>query len=135
MNGPNHPRQRPPMHIVFLDRDTLSPTTQLRRPAFEHTWTEHATTAPADVAARIREADIVITNKVRITAEALAQAPRLRLVAVAATGTDNVDLAACQARGVVVSNVRNYATHTVPEHTFALIFALRRSLCAPCTLR
>jgi len=118
------------MHIVFLDRNTLSPTTVLRRPALEHTWTEHPATAPADVAERIRDADIVITNKVRITAEALAQAPRLRLVAVAATGTDNVDLAACQARGVVVSNVRNYAKHTVPEHTFALIFALRRSLCA-----
>lgn len=130
MNGLNHPTQRVPMHIVFLDRDTLSPTTQLRRPAFDHTWAEHAATAPADVVARIRDADVVITNKVRITAEALAQAPRLRLVAVAATGTDNVDLAACQARGVVVSNVRSYATHTVPEHTFALIFALRRSLCA-----
>lgn len=118
------------MHIVFLDRNTLSPTTLLRRPVFDHTWTEHTTTAPADVAERIRDADIVITNKVRITAEALAQAPRLRMVAVAATGTDNVDLVACQARGVVVSNVRNYAKHTVPEHTFALIFALRRSLCA-----
>jgi len=118
------------MHIVFLDRNTLSPTTVLRRPAFDHTWTEHPTTAPADVAERICDADIVITNKVRITAEALAQAPRLRMVAVAATGTDNVDLAACKARGLVVSNVRNYAKHTVPEHTFALIFALRRSLCA-----
>lgn len=130
MNVPNHSRQKPPMHIVFLDRDTLSPGTRLRRPALDHTWAEHGATAAADVAARIRDADIVITNKVRITAEALAQAPRLRLVAVAATGTDIVDLAACQARGVVVSNVRHYATHTVPEHTFALIFALRRSLCA-----
>lgn len=118
------------MHIVFLDRDTLSPGTQLRRPAFAHTWAEHGATAADAVAERIRDADIVITNKVRITADALAQAPRLRLVAVAATGTDNVDLAACQARGVAVSNVRNYATHTVPEHTFALIFALRRSICA-----
>jgi len=49
---------------------------------------------------------------------------------VAATGTDNIDLVACQQRGIVVSNVRNYAKHTVPEHTFALIFALRRSICA-----
>jgi glycerate dehydrogenase len=49
---------------------------------------------------------------------------------VAATGTDNVDLQACRSRGIVVSNIRHYAVHTVPEHTFALIFALRRSICA-----
>ena len=57
-------------------------------------------------------------------------ASRLKFIAVAATGTDNVDLAACRERGIVVSNIRNYAVHTVPEHTFALIFALRRSICA-----
>lgn len=67
-------------------------------------------------------------NKVKLTAESIAAAPRLGLVAVAATGTDNVDLAACQARGIVVRNIRGYATHTVPEHTFAVIFALRRSI-------
>ncbi|MFD0666565.1 D-2-hydroxyacid dehydrogenase [Ramlibacter sp. MAHUQ-53] len=118
------------MKIVFLDRDTLSPQTTLRRPRFEHDLTLYDRTAPAEVAARIAEADIVILNKVRLTADHLAAAPRLKLVAVAATGTDNVDLAACRARGVVVSNIRNYAVHTVPEHTFALIFALRRSVCA-----
>ena len=48
----------------------------------------------------------------------------------AATGTDNIDLTACQHHDIMVSNVRNYAMHTVPEHTFALIFALRRSICA-----
>ena len=52
------------------------------------------------------------------------------MIAVAATGCDNVDLAACNARGIVVSNVRGYAEHTVPEHTFALILALRRNLLA-----
>jgi glycerate dehydrogenase len=81
------------------------------------------------VAERIADADIVVLNKVRLSAAHLDTAHRLRLVAVAATGTDNIDLAACQARGVVVSNIRNYAVHTVPEHTFALIFALRRSIC------
>lgn len=118
------------MHIVFLDRDTLSPQTQLRRPDFPHTWVDHARTAPDQVAQRIAGADIVVVNKVRLSAAVLAQAPRLRLVAVAATGTDNIDLAACAERGIAVRNVRNYAVHTVPEHTLALIFALRRSLCA-----
>lgn len=118
------------MKIVFLDRDTISPQTTLRAPAFAHTLEVFGRTAPAQVAARIADADIVIVNKVRLDAGMLAAAPKLRLIAVAATGTDNVDLAACAARGIGVSNIRDYAGHSVPEHTFALIFALRRSICA-----
>jgi glycerate dehydrogenase len=118
------------MKIVFLDRDTISPDTTLRAPTFTHTWVQHDRTTAEQAAARIADADIVIVNKVKLNAETLAQAPHLKLIAVAATGTDNIDLAACQQRGIVVSNVRNYAKHTVPEHTFALIFALRRSICA-----
>lgn len=118
------------LRVVFLDRDTLSPQTRLRPPAFPHELTIFGKTAPAEVVERIRDADIVITNKVRLTADAIAQASALRLVAVAATGTDVIDLAACRARGITVSNIRGYAVHTVPEHTFALIFALRRSLLA-----
>lgn len=118
------------MKIVFLDRDTLSPGTRLRSPRFAHEWEDHGHTRPEQVAVRISQAEIVVTNKVRLDAEALAQAPALRMVAVAATGTDPVDLAACRSRGIVVSNIRHYAVHTVPEHTFALIFALRRSLYA-----
>jgi len=118
------------MNIVFLDRDTISPDTTLRTPSFAHSWVQHDRTTAEQAAHRIRNADIVIVNKVKLSAEMLAQAPKLKLIAVAATGTDNIDLAACQARGIVVSNVRNYAKHTVLEHTFALIFALRRSICA-----
>ena len=66
----------------------------------------------------------------KLDARSIAAAPRLRLIAVAATGTDNIDLAECARRGIAVSNIRDYAVHTVPEHTFALIFALRRSICA-----
>jgi glycerate dehydrogenase len=116
--------------IVFLDRATLSPETRLRAPAFPHRLTVFERTAPAEVAARIADADIVITNKAPVRSEAIAGAPRLRLIAVAATGTDIVDLAAAASRRITVCNVRNYATHTVPEHTFALILALRRSLFA-----
>lgn len=118
------------MKIVFLDRDTVSPSTTLRPPAFAHEWVQYPRTSATEAAERIADADIVIVNKVKLSAETLAQAPRLKLIAVAATGTDNIDLQACQQRGIVVSNVRNYAVHTVPEHTFALIFALRRSICA-----
>lgn len=116
--------------VVFLDRDTLSPETRLRDLSFPHRLEVFAKTAADEVAGRIEGAEIVITNKAPVRREAIEGAPDLRLVAVAATGTDVVDLQACAERGVTVSNIRNYAVHTVPEHTFALIFALRRSIVA-----
>src|SRR5215213_1892942 len=115
--------------IVFLDRETISPQTVLRKPNFPHRWTEYRT-RPDEVVERCADATIVILNKVKLSAEAVAKLPQLRLVAVAATGTDPVDVKACAARGIVVSNIRNYAVNTVPEHTFALILALRRSITA-----
>lgn len=116
------------IRIVFLDRDTLSPETAVRPPSFVHEMIVHARTRPDQVAERIRDADIVITNKVPVRADALAQATRLKLIAVAATGTDIIDLAEARSRDIAVSNIRNYAKHTVPEHTFALMLALRRSI-------
>ncbi|MCF3933782.1 D-2-hydroxyacid dehydrogenase [Acuticoccus sp. M5D2P5] len=117
-----------PLSIVFLDRDTLSVETELRPPDVPHTLTVYDRTEPGEVADRIAEADIVILNKVAIGPDELAAAPNLKLIAVAATGYDKIDLAACRAAGVTVANVREYAVNTVPEHTFALILALRRSL-------
>lgn len=118
------------LKVVFLDRNTLAPQTVVRPLGFPHELAVFESTSPAELPTRIAEADIVISNKVRLTAEALAQAPRLKMIAVAATGTDIIDLAACAQRGIVVSNIRNYAGHAVPEHVFALIFALRRNLIA-----
>ena len=114
--------------IVFLDRATIAPQIVLPRPGFPHDWVEHDRTAPDQTAARIAGAGIVITNKVRIDAAALDAAPGLKLVAVAATGYDCVDVAACAARGVAVCNVRGYSVNTVPEHVFTLLLALRRNL-------
>jgi len=102
----------------------------VRRPSFPHTWAEHDRVAAAEVAALLGGATIAIINKAPLPGAILPQLDRLRLVAVSATGTDNIDVAACRARGIVVSNIRNYAVHTVPEHAFALILALRRSLVA-----
>ena len=115
-------------HIVFLERSSLEAA--VRRPSFAHTWVEHDRVAPEELAGCLGEATIAIVNKTPLPAAVLGQLERLRLVAVAATGTDNIDVAACRARGVVVCNIRNYAVHTVPEHSFALILALRRSLLA-----
>jgi glycerate dehydrogenase len=113
-------------HIVFLDRSTLQ--AQVRRPALEHTWEEYATTSPAQTVERLRDATIVLTNKAPLRGDVLAQLPKLKMIAVAATGYDVIDVPACRERGIAVANIRNYAVHTVPEHAFSLILALRRSL-------
>jgi len=112
--------------VVFLDRKSL--IADMRAPSFAHDWIDHDQTVPAEVVARIQGADIVIVNKVKLSAETLAQAPSVKMIAVSATGTDNVDLAYCRAHGIVVSNIRGYAVHTVPEHAFMMMLALRRNL-------
>jgi glycerate dehydrogenase len=114
--------------IVFLDRATIGPSVTIRRPGFEHDWAEYQATAETEVAERLSGASIAITNKVPLRAATVRELPDLRMIAVAATGYDVVDVAACKERGIVVANVQGYAVHTVPEHTFALILALRRSL-------
>ena len=116
--------------IVMLDRATLPADVTLRPPGFAHELVVFDSTPSDDVASRIADADIVITNKVPVRAAALASASKLRLIALAATGYDVIDIDACVAKGIAVSNIRNYAVNTVPEHTFALIFALRRSIVA-----
>src|SRR5690606_10111855 len=74
------PMTQAAMKVVFLDRDTISPETTLRSFAFPHTLTVHARSRPEEVAERIADADIVIVNKVPIRADALAAAPRLRMI-------------------------------------------------------
>ncbi len=116
------------MKIVFLDRDSL--LAEVRRPACAAEWYEYSATLPDQVVERLQGAEVVITNKVPITAAMLAQLPQLRLVAVAATGVNPVDLAACRQQGVMVSNIRDYAVHSVPEHVLMLMLNLRRNFLA-----
>lgn len=115
-------------HIVFLDRGTVEPDINVRRPEFPHTWDEYERTSPDQIVSRLEGATIAIINKVPLRRETLAQLPSLQLIAVAATGTDVIDKDYCRERDITVSNIREYATHTVPEHTFALMLALRRSI-------
>jgi glycerate dehydrogenase len=112
--------------IVFLERDTLR--AELRRPAFEHLWTDYGSTRPEEILGRLRGATVAVVNKLPLRADTLARLPSLKLIAVAATGTDNVDLEFCRERGITVSNVRGYARETLPEHVLALMLALRRNL-------
>ena len=115
-------------YIVFLDRDTIGPGATIPTPDFDHDWQEYAQCKPSQVVKRLVHANIAITNKAPITDEILSQLPDLEMIAIAATGANMVDLEACSSRGIVVSNIREYAKHSVPEHTLSLILALKRNL-------
>ncbi len=112
--------------IVFLERDTLR--ARLREPAFEHTWRDYGSTQPEEVEARLAGATVAVVNKAPLRAEVLARLHALKLIAVAATGTDNIDLEFCRERGIEVRNVRGYARETLPEHVFMMALALSRDL-------
>ena len=114
--------------IVFLERDTIQ--ADFGRPNFDHDWVEYADTLPQEVSERIRPASIIISNKLSLGELQLASAPDVKLIAIAATGSDCVDLDYCRRRGITVCNVRGYAVNSVPEHVLMLILALRRNLLA-----
>lgn len=88
----------------------------------------YPSTAPEQVVERLIDAEIAITNKVYLTADILAQLPKLKLILVAATGVNNVDIHAAQAQGIVVSNCQGYGTTSVAQHAIALMFALATNL-------
>ena len=114
-------------HVVFLDRESVG--ANVRKPEFPHTYTEHESTwTQEEIVDRLKDATIAIINKVPMRPETLKQLPNLKLIAVAATGTDVVDKVYCKENGITVVNIRNYAFNTVPEHVLALMFALRRNL-------
>ncbi|HSE30988.1 MAG TPA: D-2-hydroxyacid dehydrogenase [Pyrinomonadaceae bacterium] len=114
--------------IVFLERSTFA--VAFRRPRFEHAWVDYEVTQPTEIVERLRHATIAICNKLPLRADVLSQLPSLRLIAVAATGVDNIDLEFCKSHSIAVCNGRNYATTSLPEHVLTLIFALRRNLIA-----
>ncbi|MGQ0596671.1 D-2-hydroxyacid dehydrogenase [Aquabacterium sp.] len=119
--------------VVFLDAGTLPcglPFEQhLDASLLVHlAYQAHERTAPAEVAARIAQAEVVVTNKVRLGAELLAQAPQLQRICIAAAGMDNVDLQAARSLGITVHNVPDYGSDSVAEHVMATLLALRRHL-------
>lgn len=85
-------------------------------------------TASEQVAERLQGAQVAISNKVRLDAATLAACPELRLILVAATGTNNVDLAAARARGITVANCQGYGTASVAQHALMLLLALATRL-------
>lgn len=116
------------MKVVFVDSNTLSPAVQMKTLPFTHQWQNYEYTTVEQLVERAANAQVLISNKVPVDEVALRQLPQLKLIAVPATGTNHVDVAACKALGITVCNIPSYAQTTVPEHTLALIFALQRQI-------
>ena len=112
--------------VVFLDRASLK--AKVRKPAGAAEYVEYEKTSVDEIVPRLEGARVAIVNKVPMREATLAQLPDLKMIAVAATGYDVIDVAYCKSHGIAVANIRNYAVHTVPEHAFMLILALRRNL-------
>lgn len=113
-------------NVVFLDRDSLPVPVPVF--GFPVHYREYPATAADQVAAHAAEADVVISNKVPLSSETIARLPNLKLIAIAATGYNHVDLDACRERGIAVCNIRHYGDHTVAEHAFMLMMALMKNL-------
>lgn len=117
------------MKAVFLDYKTMGSGLDLTcLQAIVDELVVYDGTSDADLAERIRDADIVYTNKMRLTAELLRDAPKLRFIGLTATGSDNVDLECAREHGIVVANIRNYCTASVVEHVFGALLMLTHSL-------
>ncbi|MDG6337678.1 2-hydroxyacid dehydrogenase [Glaesserella parasuis] len=116
------------LNIVFLDRTGIPATHNIPRPSFPHNWIEYDRTSAEETYERAKDADIVITSKVLFGRELLAKLPKLKLIAITATGTNNIDLVAAKELGIAVKNVTGYSSVTAPEHVLGMIFSLKHSL-------
>ncbi len=117
--------------IVFLDAGTVDygdiSLAEFRR---RGNFVAHRLTSPKQIASRIRNAEIVLTNKCRLNRQTLSQAPQVKLICLAATGTNNVDLGYCREHGIAVANVAGYSTESVVQFTFAFLLSLAANLSA-----
>ena len=117
------------MQAVFLDKGTFSDNVELLAPIGVTDYiTYNETTQNNDlIIERCRHADIIITNKVQISADVIANLPKLQLIQLTATGMNNVDQDACVEHGIALYNVAGYAVKSVPEHTFMLMLNAMRA--------
>ena len=112
------------MNIVILDAKTLGDDLDLSPLNAFGEVTSYQTSSALETASRIVDADIVITNKVLIKADEMDAAKQLKLICIAATGINNVDLDYAEEKGIVVKNVAGYSTQSVVQHTFAMALYL-----------
>lgn len=119
------------MRGVILDQATLSYDGDVSMAPLETALDECAvfpTTSDAQLGTRLANAEVAVINKVRLSAETLAAAPQLKLICLAATGFNNVDIEAARAQGIGVANIRDYCTAAVVQHVFALMLNLNQRL-------
>jgi len=112
------------MNIVLLDAKTLGEDLNLSAVEAFGILTKYQTTSADETIERIKTAEIIITNKVVITAQMMEETPQLKLICIAATGMNNVDLDAAKEKGIEVKNVAGYSTQSVVQHTFAMALYL-----------
>ena len=113
-------------HIVLLDDEGLAPSTRLKRPDCAHTWKQFAYTYPEQMVEHLHDATIAFTCSVPLREEHLRQLPKLKMISLALTGRDIVDVDYCDAHGIEVASVPGYAANTVAEHSLAMILELFR---------
>ena len=111
------------MKIVILDAITFGDTSLEGFKEFGEVVIFQKTT-PEETLERIKEADVIVTNKVVITKEMMQQTPSLKLICIAATGMNNVDLNGAKELGIEVKNVAGYSTESVVQHTFSMLLYL-----------
>lgn len=117
------------MKAVFLDTDTIGQAISLEPlKKLPLKWTFYPSTSPKEINSHIQDATIAVTNKVAFTKETLEKAHSLKLIAVAATGYNIIDIDAARKKGITVCNVPAYSTPIVIQHTWAFLLALFSSL-------
>lgn len=112
------------MKIVFMEADTLGNDVDLSCFDSLGEIVRYAATSPAENASRIKDADVVIANKIQMNEALLKDCANLKLICLTATGTNNIDFEYTAKRGIAVANVKGYSTQSVVQHTFALLFYL-----------
>ena len=116
------------MKITVLDRKTMGDDISFLPIERHGELTVYDITPPELIAERVRDAEVIIQNKAKITAEVIASAKNLRLICEFATGYDNIDLDAARRAGVAVCNVPGYSTDSVTLFTVATVTALASRL-------
>ncbi|NPA54394.1 MAG: D-2-hydroxyacid dehydrogenase [Aquificae bacterium] len=114
--------------IVFLDTKTIGEDIDLSALEKLGDFIAYPITKPEERVKRIQNADIVITNKVVLDKKTIEKSKSLKLICVAATGTNNVDLQYAKEKGIIVTNVAGYSTYSVAQHTFGMLFYLLENL-------
>ena len=116
------------MNITVLDAATLGEDVTFEKWEALGNLTVYKYTYASEVVPRLKDSDIAIINKVKMTDEVIKSLPKLKLICVTATGYDNISLSACKERGVALCNVKGYSTHSVAQVTMSLVLSLMTHL-------